>query len=286
MNGHLLNPLRRQAFSVAILVMVSKNFEGGGISMNRLKDNFNELLEDRTEEVIQQYTQAYIMSSVTQSVDEGREAVIDSVRDGGNTQNKLSVAALQVEATNFTATARLEGAAQGGHAREGQHQLVKAARGAHQGSGSRGRDNMTGSSFAPKNDVPPMAMQYPGHFGSDVDAEPRVKTDTDVPTTTDASVHTTVDSDVNTQYLSNVPGIWDTLWFHAYSDPNTARITILRGGSSSQPVVKGVVDTRSQGAMLAKYSGNDDDDEEVYRPAPPDTPPNSRCTSAGTTGCT
>ncbi|KAK5793886.1 hypothetical protein PVK06_035057 [Gossypium arboreum] len=138
----------------SLLGKVSNKFEGGGISMNRLKDNFNELLEDRTEEVIQQYTRAYIMrliggilmlkksqnvvhiSSVTQSVDEGREAVIDSVRDGGNTQNKLSVVALQVEATNFTATARLEGAAQGGHAREGQHQLVKAARGAHQGSGS------------------------------------------------------------------------------------------------------------------------------------------------------
>ncbi|KAK5843007.1 hypothetical protein PVK06_005434 [Gossypium arboreum] len=85
---------------------------------------------------------------------------------------------------------------------------------------------MTGLSSAPAEDAPPMAAQYLGHFDLDVNAEPCVGTYADVPTTIDASAHTTVDDDVDAQYLSDMPGIWGTLWFHAYSDPNTVHIII------------------------------------------------------------
>ncbi|KAK5825631.1 hypothetical protein PVK06_020487 [Gossypium arboreum] len=43
---------------------------------------------------------------------------------------------VEVETTNSAATVRPEGTAQGGHVGEGQHQLVGAARGVHQGVGS------------------------------------------------------------------------------------------------------------------------------------------------------
>ncbi|XP_040942343.1 protein MAIN-LIKE 2-like [Gossypium hirsutum] len=48
----------------SLLGNVSDKFEGDWISMNWLKDNFNELpkdLENQTEEVIEQYARAYIM---------------------------------------------------------------------------------------------------------------------------------------------------------------------------------------------------------------------------------
>ncbi|KAH1072878.1 hypothetical protein J1N35_025206 [Gossypium stocksii] len=47
--------------SEIILNKVPNKFEGDRISMNWLKDNFDELSEDRTEEVIQQYDRAYTM---------------------------------------------------------------------------------------------------------------------------------------------------------------------------------------------------------------------------------
>ncbi|XP_016730063.1 protein MAIN-LIKE 1-like [Gossypium hirsutum] len=45
----------------SLLGKVPSKFEGDQISMNWFKANFDELLEDRTEEVIQQYDRAYIM---------------------------------------------------------------------------------------------------------------------------------------------------------------------------------------------------------------------------------
>ncbi|KAH1046105.1 hypothetical protein J1N35_036889 [Gossypium stocksii] len=69
------------------------------------------------------------------------------------------------------------------------------------------------------------------HHYVDVNVESRIKIDADVPTATDVSAHATVDGDVDVdaRYLSDVSEIWDTLWFQAYSDPNTECITILRG---------------------------------------------------------
>ncbi|KAK5802377.1 hypothetical protein PVK06_029966 [Gossypium arboreum] len=62
----------------------------------------------------------------------------------------------------------------------------------------------------------------------DVNAKPRVRTVTNVPTAADASTHAAVDGDIDAQYHSDIPKIWGTLWFHAYSNPNTVHITILR----------------------------------------------------------
>ncbi|PPD91103.1 hypothetical protein GOBAR_DD11964 [Gossypium barbadense] len=71
--------------------------------------------------------------SVAQSIDVGREDIIDSVPDGGNARNRLGVAAVRVKATNFATTARPEGFAQGGHVGDEQHRLVGTAQGAHRG---------------------------------------------------------------------------------------------------------------------------------------------------------
>ncbi|KAH1039171.1 hypothetical protein J1N35_040914, partial [Gossypium stocksii] len=38
-----------------------------------------------------------------------------------------------------------------------------------------------------------------------------------------------VNGDVDARYLSDVPGIWGTLWFYTYIDPNTVCITISQG---------------------------------------------------------
>ncbi|KAK5844747.1 hypothetical protein PVK06_000888 [Gossypium arboreum] len=59
---------------------------------------------------------------------------------------------------------------------------------------------------------------------ADVDAKPRVKIDTDIPTATDANTNTAVDGDVDARYHFDVPKIW--------------------GGSSLQSVDEGVSDTR------------------------------------------
>ncbi|MBA0626715.1 hypothetical protein Godav_004330 [Gossypium davidsonii] len=141
--------------------MVLDKFEGCQISMNWLKDNFNELPKDpkdRIGEVIQ-YARAYIMRGNHKSsyvgllevledikllldqiskvkTDVGREGNVDSGFDSGNAQNRSGVKVVRVEAINFAATARPKGAAQGGHAGEGQHRLVGATRGVHQAMGS------------------------------------------------------------------------------------------------------------------------------------------------------
>ncbi|KAH1064219.1 hypothetical protein J1N35_029206 [Gossypium stocksii] len=59
----------------------------------------------------------------------------------------------------------------------------------------------------------------------DVDVEPRVETVDYVTTATDASIYIAIDA----QYVFDIPGIWGTLRFHAYSDPNTTHIPILLG---------------------------------------------------------
>lgn len=43
---------------------------------------------------------------------------------GGNARIRLGLVAVGVVATNFAANAKLEGAAQGGHAGEGRHLLI------------------------------------------------------------------------------------------------------------------------------------------------------------------
>lgn len=65
----------------------------------------------------------------------GHQCAVGSVDDGGNTQIRPGVAAVQVEATNFAAIVRPERAAQCGHAGEEQQRLGGAARGANQGVG-------------------------------------------------------------------------------------------------------------------------------------------------------
>ncbi|MBA0614969.1 hypothetical protein Godav_015172, partial [Gossypium davidsonii] len=196
----------------SLLGKVPEKFEGGWISMNWLKDNFNELpkdLEDRTDELgvcrivyvilgdvlghatkcgINRWLSAptaivgvvattvstsqgdrpiyvpvsnenhgpsYVglpeylkdirllldqcsKASVSQSADVRCKGIVGSVRNGGNARNKSGIAVFWVKTTNFVAIARPEGAAQCGHAEEGQHRLVGAAQRAHRGMGSRG----------------------------------------------------------------------------------------------------------------------------------------------------
>ncbi|PPD96663.1 hypothetical protein GOBAR_DD06299 [Gossypium barbadense] len=69
--------------------------------------------------------------SVGKSIDVGRECAIDSIHNSGNARIILDGVFVWVEATNFAATTRPEGTAQGGHAEERQHQLVGAARESH-----------------------------------------------------------------------------------------------------------------------------------------------------------
>ncbi|MBA0857542.1 hypothetical protein Goshw_013753 [Gossypium schwendimanii] len=105
------------------------------------------------------------------------KGTVGSVCNGGNARNKSGIAVFWVKTTNFVAIARPKGAAQGGHAEEGQHRLVSAAQRAHR----------------------------------DVNVEPHVRIYADIPTITYASTHAAVDGDVDAQYLFNMPGIWNTL---------------------------------------------------------------------------
>ncbi|PPD67769.1 hypothetical protein GOBAR_DD35354 [Gossypium barbadense] len=77
----------------------------------------------------------HLTGSVAQPGDVKCKGAVDSIRDGGNAQNRLGVAVVRIEATNFT-TARPKGSAQYGHAGEEQHRLVCAAQKANQGLGS------------------------------------------------------------------------------------------------------------------------------------------------------
>ncbi|KAH1114285.1 hypothetical protein J1N35_007663 [Gossypium stocksii] len=148
----------------AILGKVPNRFDGVQISINYLEDNFNKLLEYLTEEVIEQYAREFIMRLIGGILvpdksrnlvhvrwkhglshvelpeelkgDVGRECVVDSVYDSGNARIKPGIVAVWVEAMNFAAIARHEGAAQGGHAGEEQRGLSREVQGAHPGLGS------------------------------------------------------------------------------------------------------------------------------------------------------
>ncbi|MBA0862640.1 hypothetical protein Goshw_011010, partial [Gossypium schwendimanii] len=87
------------------------------------------------------------------------------------------------------------------------------------------------------------------HPCTDFDVEPCVETVLDVPTVTDTSAHVVVDVDVDAQYLSD-------------------QSTTEEDDNGVDPD-----DTNSQGVVLAMYSGDDDNEEEVYKPAALDTPP-------------
>ncbi|KAK5839440.1 hypothetical protein PVK06_008229 [Gossypium arboreum] len=50
----------------------------------------------------------------------------------------------------------------------------------------------------------------------DFDVKPCVETVTDVPITTDVSANVAINRNVDARYLSELPGILGTLWFHAY----------------------------------------------------------------------
>ncbi|MBA0749559.1 hypothetical protein Gogos_003471 [Gossypium gossypioides] len=115
----------------------------------------------------------------------------------------------------------------------------------------RGCGCTMGSSSAPAKDTSPIVAQYPGHFDPDVDAEPRVRTDTDVSTTTDASAHATVNGDVDTQYLSDVLKIWGILRFHAYK----------KYDDGADPK-----NTIAQRIVVGTYLDDDDNEEKVYKP--------------------
>ncbi|MFQ6628813.1 hypothetical protein Gotur_008086 [Gossypium turneri] len=90
------------------------------------------------------------------------------------------------------------------------------------------------------------------HPHIDVDVEPHVEKDTDVFTATnddtDVDDHVVVDDDVDTQYLFNST----TEEHYDAVDPK---------------------EMIAQGAVLGIYSGDDDDEKQVYKPVPPDTPP-------------
>lgn len=73
------------------------------------------------------------IGSVGQSADVGHQCAVSSVSNGEKTQIEPSVVAVLVEATNFTATASLEGVAQGEHVGEGQQRLGGDAWGAYRG---------------------------------------------------------------------------------------------------------------------------------------------------------
>nr|ADU04152.1 hypothetical protein [Gossypium hirsutum] len=98
-------------------------------------------------------------------------------------------------------------------------------------------------------DVPHILQPY-----TDVDVESHVRIDVNICTTTNndigSNAHATVDDDVDAWYLFDVPKIWGILWLHAY-------------------------EMITKWAVQGTYSGDDDDDEKVYKPASPDTPPNA-----------
>ncbi|MBA0756178.1 hypothetical protein Gogos_019848 [Gossypium gossypioides] len=238
----------------SLLGKVPDKFEGGWISMNWLKDNFNELLEDRTDEVIQQYARAYIMRLIRgilmpdrfQSLvhvrwllhlvdfnDCGklnvrRKGAVGSVRIGGNARNKSGIAVFWVKIMNFVAIAIPERVVQCGHAKEGQHLLVGVARRAHRVMGLR-----RVGKFGRRGHVDRLNILGGDAIARrDVNVEPRVGIDADISTTTYASTHAAVDSDVRT----------------------TQQSTMEEDDGGADPK-----DTIAQEAMLATYSGNDDE---------------------------
>ncbi|MBA0735551.1 hypothetical protein Gogos_019390, partial [Gossypium gossypioides] len=73
------------------------------------------------------------------------------------------------------------------------------------------------------------------HPYKNVNVEPRVRTVSNVPTATDTSAHAAVDGDVDARYLFSIQS--------------------------------------PKGVALATYSGDDDEEEEIYRPTPLDVPP-------------
>ncbi|KAG8496570.1 hypothetical protein CXB51_007683 [Gossypium anomalum] len=141
-----------------------------------------------------------------------------------------------------------------------------------------------------RKDAPPMAMQYSGHFPPGIPIQlpnhvfysqaplhyrlplhmvdsfvPLVGTVSNIPTAIDANAHATVNGDVNARYLSGWTREW---WIH--NGKQGRRCNRPQKKLTMVPVSK---IQSPKGVELATYSGDDDSEEEIYRPTPLDAPP-------------
>ncbi|MBA0787968.1 hypothetical protein Gotri_006796 [Gossypium trilobum] len=101
---------------------------------------------------------------------------------------------VRVEVMNFVATMKLERAAHGGHAGEGQQRWKIRAKRQHQlpQQHRKGRGHPSGSLSTPAEDAPSVAMQYPV-----IDAKPHVGTDANICTATNDDTDAVVDNNVD-----------------------------------------------------------------------------------------
>ncbi|MBA0867538.1 hypothetical protein Goshw_000918, partial [Gossypium schwendimanii] len=124
----------KEDLCAALLGKVLNKFDGGQILMNWFAKKFDKLSMDWIEELclatepdklsIGGYL---LLLLVGQLKDVEYEGTVKSVREGGNAGIRQGGAAVKLEVTNSTATARLERIAQGGHAWEERREFVRDA---------------------------------------------------------------------------------------------------------------------------------------------------------------
>ncbi|KAK5811309.1 hypothetical protein PVK06_026638 [Gossypium arboreum] len=106
-------------------------YKSSYVGLTKDLEDIRLLLDQRSEAAVSYCFEPILITSVGQSKDVGCEGVVGNVRDCENARIRLSVAAVRVEATNSTVSARPERATEGGHAGEGQHRLGSSTRGAY-----------------------------------------------------------------------------------------------------------------------------------------------------------
>ncbi|MFQ6629565.1 hypothetical protein Gotur_008327 [Gossypium turneri] len=224
----------------------------------------------------------HLARSVGQLTNVGHQGAVGSAHDGGNTQIRPGVATVRVEATNSTTTARLKEAAQGCNhypfANYFSQRIAKTddylawfkAIGKLYLLPSEARSRFVirsgricaGYGYA----ISWLICSTYSHL-IQCQCQHYVGTDANVCTTTDDDIDSESHTAVDAQYLSDPQPpnarVADTQW----QVRTTQQYTTKEDDDASGPE-----ETVSRGAMLGTYSGDDDDKEEVYQPAPPDTP--------------
>ncbi|MBA0550815.1 hypothetical protein Golob_021729 [Gossypium lobatum] len=241
----------------------------------------------------------YPVGSVAQSIDMGRKGAVGSVHDGGNARNRPGVVAVRVEATNFAPPQDLKELHKVGmwgkdnidwsvwhgehikawdrriavsnpyllsHKKRSQKIWVNRSCRSLQHT-RRGRGPTTSLSSTLTEDASFMATQYPGHFGLGILVQlsktafysqapllyesPLHVVNSSIPLDVDVDVEPRVGIDVNVLIAID-------------------QSTMKEDEDSTNPE-----DTIAQGVVLAMYLGDNEDEDEVYRPAPLDTPLNT-----------
>ncbi|MBA0671737.1 hypothetical protein Goklo_029126 [Gossypium klotzschianum] len=278
----------------ALLGKVPDKFEGGQISINWLEDNFNELPKDPMEEVIEQYTQTFIMRWNHELSYVGLSEELEDFSLLLDQQSKakfewMSYADIDIIycilSERFRWRQRISSPSRdlkelhkvdmqgnsdddwteryGEHIKKGRQSHNKIIIGPDRGSVACVYA-IYGYIF-PCTDV--LHMLHP-HI--DIDADPDVGLDARPCTTTDedtgVDAHIAIDVDVDA--YAAVDADVDA---HAVVDANEAKTT--QQSTTEDDDDAGELKEEGHEALVGGSPNDDDAEEEVYRPAPPDVHP-------------